>query len=310
MKPLLITGSHRSGKTWVSRCLMLSRNFSLIHEPFSNYRGPNHQSKLIPALRYTYTHIDESNAAQFKDDVRDIFHYPTYCVRLAKDRGMNIQDGLKLMAKLSLGILKGKKCPLIDSPFLFFSADWMHLSFDARVIVMIRNPASFVADCKAAGYGFDFSNLLNQKQLMTGKLALFAEEIERASQPGAVSLVSSNALLWKLIYHYADVYRQQFPAWMFVRFEDMVGDPIHEVNWLYNKLNLPFDSVVQRRLKNFLLKPDDSGEKFIMTERTMPYPVQKALKPHKSLLTDEEIELVRKITGPVAGRFYQESEWL
>lgn len=34
-KPILVTGSHRSGSTWVGRMLALSPSVGYIHEPFN-----------------------------------------------------------------------------------------------------------------------------------------------------------------------------------------------------------------------------------------------------------------------------------
>jgi len=34
-KPILVTGSHRSGTTWAGRSLVLAPNTAYIHEPFN-----------------------------------------------------------------------------------------------------------------------------------------------------------------------------------------------------------------------------------------------------------------------------------
>lgn len=306
--PVLVTGSPRSGKSWLAGCLLESNQFWLVHQPFSNYRRPIYRSKLIPALEYAYTCVNQTNEALFKEDVAALFDYPEYCSRLAMDRGGSSKEWLKYLLKLSLARSKSTKGTLIDCPFLLFSADWIHARFDARVIIMIRNPAAFVADYKEI---FNFRQLLMQEQLMTGKLKDFAEEIENMTRQKDISPIVSKAFLWKLVYHCVDVYRHQFPNWIFLRFEDIAANPVKELNSLFEKLPIIADSGYEKRLVHLLRQTDPLTKSVAAAGmKAWEYPIQHKLVDYKNVLSGQDIKLIHQITASVAERFYKESEWM
>ena len=62
-KPILVTGAHRSGTTWVGKMLALAPGVAYIHEPFS----PRTAAGLSPAGfdRY-FTVVTEENEARYR----------------------------------------------------------------------------------------------------------------------------------------------------------------------------------------------------------------------------------------------------
>src|SRR5690554_6211432 len=70
-KPLLITGIHNSGSTWIGKILADSRQLQYIHEPFNLKQYPN--SPLI--YWYQYIHEKSSNQNEVKDYVLKFHHF-------------------------------------------------------------------------------------------------------------------------------------------------------------------------------------------------------------------------------------------
>jgi hypothetical protein len=310
LRPILLTGAPRTGKSLIAGCLCLSGRMWLLREAFSNYRGADHRSHLLPALRYTYTYIDESNEHLFADDFAAILDYPTYRVRLAKDWGAGAWEVIKCIAKIVHGFRNRSRQVLIDDPFVLLSAEWVEKRFGASVIVMIRHSCDFVAHRKLAGEGFDFRNLLEQKPLMDGPLKELSAEIESAVRWKERSFVRESALLWKALYHVVRGYRSRHPDWTFIRFTDIARDPEREVRALYQKLSLPFDEKLARRLHGYFQTYDTAESGLERRAGDGRYPFQQAYGLYKKVLTDKEVEIVRSITAPVAVDFFEDSEWL
>ena len=97
--------------------------------------------------------------------------------------------------------------------------------FDARVVVVIRHPAAFVASLRAAGWAkFRFRILRDQPALMARAARAVPAEIAAAAatMPDAVDV---GTLLWRVLHHHIDLLRREHPDWIFVRHEDLSRDP-------------------------------------------------------------------------------------
>ena len=71
-KPILITGSHRSGSTWVGKTIAFSHDVGYIQEPF------NPQVKLSVnsfPLRYWFQCLDEKNKDPYVASLRHLLAY-------------------------------------------------------------------------------------------------------------------------------------------------------------------------------------------------------------------------------------------
>jgi len=70
-KTILITGSHRSGTTWVGNILTAASKTANIHEPF------NINPMLFNpcSFEHWFQYIDESNEDTYYEKVRDVITY-------------------------------------------------------------------------------------------------------------------------------------------------------------------------------------------------------------------------------------------
>ena len=108
---------------------------------------------------------------------------------------------------------------ILKDPLAIFSADWLAARFGARVVVIIRHPAAFVASMRAAGFVLNFRAFQNQPRLIEDRLAPFAAEIAAAGQ-GPQAGIGADTLLWKLLHHHIALLMAEHPDWIFVRHED------------------------------------------------------------------------------------------
>ena len=57
-KPILVTGSHRCGSTWIGKVIATSPSVDYIHEPFNGMCRPGKCSVKFP---HTFTYITDNN---------------------------------------------------------------------------------------------------------------------------------------------------------------------------------------------------------------------------------------------------------
>jgi len=198
--------------------------------------------------------------------------------------------------------------PLLKDPRAVFSAEWLADRFDADVVVTIRHPAALAGSLKVKGWHFPFADLLNQPQLMETYLGDFSDEISAfAEKPH--DIVDQATLLWKLIHHTIDGYRQRHPDWLFIRHEDLSRDPIKGFQAIFDHADLDFSSDVIERVKwhsGLCQGPERQPRK---VEKVIFRDSAANVYAWKNRLTEEEIKRVRERVGEVARNFYDDGEW-
>lgn len=90
-RPILVTGSHRSGTTWTGRMLALSGDAGYIHEPLNPKRAPGWARREIP---YWWLYVCDDNEDEYEPILRDIieFRYP-FARNAAKVKGLKPKIG-------------------------------------------------------------------------------------------------------------------------------------------------------------------------------------------------------------------------
>ena len=308
-KPILVTGSHRSGTTWVGRMLAAAPDMFYIHEPFSVSDAP---SRGICKTRfdYWYTYVTRQNESGFYEPIRNMLQlkydlvggWQTYRLR-GLPRGI-----CREYLPFSWHRLRGSKA-LIKDPMAFFSAEWLAERFDMNVVMVVRHPAAFVSSIKKLGWHHPFSHFEEQTALMRERLHPFAGEI-RAHASKKHDLIDQAILLWKLIHHTMILYRSTHPNWIFVRHEDLSRAPIERFRALYSELGLAFSKKSQQTIQNFS-DPTNPGESdaIVGSEATLRRNSLSNIWNWKSRLTPAEIERIRCGVGEISQAFYSDEDW-
>src|SRR5215217_9620997 len=113
LPPILVTGAHRSGTSWVGRMLAAGGQAALINEPFNR----SHPSGVMRApVRSVYTYVCPENEAEYLGPMRDTLAYRyQYWAQLT---GHPIKD-LPRAARAAAGFLRGRlsrRRPLLKDP--------------------------------------------------------------------------------------------------------------------------------------------------------------------------------------------------
>lgn len=303
--PILVTGTHRSGSTWVGRMLASHPMLAYVHEPLNLDRATG---LCAAPVQYFFPYICLENEVDYYPAVRKTieFHFDLN----GQWKNLTTPKAVGRMCQVYLQFARYRKKgarPLIKDPMAFFAAPWLSNRFNMQVVVLIRHPAAFASSLKLLNWHFPFSHLLDQRLLMRDYLAPFEESIKEQAAKRH-DLVDQAALVWNIFHSVIQRYRGQYGQWIFLRHEDLSQDPMTDFARLLNRLGLDFPPEVVSNIREHCFSAD-TGDK----SRSSPFCTQRDsvsnVRHWKSRLTSEEITRLRRQVEPVAASFYSDKEW-
>jgi len=301
--PILVTGAHRTGTTWVGKMLAASSQVAYISEPLNVLHRPG--VLRVPVTKW-YKLICEENEADY---------FPAFNEMLAFRYGLwrefgslrSRKDALRMGRDFAI-FLRGRllrQRPLIKDPFAVFSAPWFAERRGCRVVITVRHPAGFASSLKRLNWAFDFGDLLGQPLLMRDWLDVDREEME--SLPPDDVIVQA-ALLWRMIYRVVARMMKLHPSFIVVRHEDLSHDPVPCYRDLYAALELDFTPGVEKAISN-ASSSENPTEISKQKVHAVKLDSRANLDNWKKRLSADEIERIRKMTGKTSQLFYSDEEW-
>ena len=303
-KPILITGSHRSGTTWVGKVLAKAPKVAYVFEPFNIGLNTNVNSKQFANM---YQYLCHENDSEYRGSLDDLmsFKYPLM-------KNLKILNGFKNLAKIArdqflfLDYATRGCRPLIKDPIAFFSATWLAKTFDMQVLVMIRHPAAFCSSLKIKNWTFDFKNFTKQPLLIEQYLYPFRKEIEHFSKH-PMSIIDQGILLWNCIHHTIHLYQETHPEWIFIRHEDLSLNPVDGFRDIFKLLELDFTNNVNEYIK---LTSSSSNPVEQQPDNQFFRNSELNVKNWMSRLTADEIAYIRDKTDDVCRIYYTDQDWI
>src|SRR5918997_6336868 len=209
-KPILITGSHRSGSTWLASMLALSKNSLMAHEPFN-----------IEPWAYALDGLAK--------------YWFTYAPALPQDAALKAFSKVlerrtrKIFLKNELQywippLRRGRL--IVKDPIAALSSDWLARNFGLEVVILVRHPAAFAASLKRLNWRHPFEHFLGQEVLMQRHLEPYRAEIE--SRPE--NIAEQAAIIWKCIYGVLFAYLDSNANWVVRKHEDLSSNPVAELS--------------------------------------------------------------------------------
>ncbi len=300
---ILVTGSHRSGTTWVGRTIARHPAIRYIAEPF-NVTNPNYLMDL--KLGTWFSHYDSSGQQREIREAFDKILTPQSAFHYAVDvcRASGWDAKLPLRFAKHFWLAKNRPRVLVKDPLALLSAEWMHRTYGVRVLCMTRNPFAFVGSVKVTGWDVDFDHFRRQNNLMNGWLAPYAGEIQRmcGSEGDFIDRVS---LLWNILHYVIADYRRRFPSWLFVRYEDLALRPMEGFRSVFDTLGLEMGGPIQKYIAEYTAMGNAVTSR---TDAYQPRDARKSVGTWKERLTPDEIERVANATAAVARLLYGDEE--
>lgn len=304
-RPILVTGPHRSGTTWVGRMLAVNGDVAYVSEPLNVWHRPG---VFGAPVAHWYTYICEENEAKYLQSFRETLKLDYHLwneiksLRSLRDFGRMLRD----VGIFTFGHI-GNRRVLLKDPFAVFSAPWFAERLGCDVVIVLRHPAAFVSSLKRLDWPFDFKDILAQPLLMRDWLGPFRTEMEAAvDQPRDV--IGQGSLLWRMICYATHQISQRYPKIHVIRHEEFSLQPIKEFERLYSQLELPFTSNVR---KGILRATSSKNPQEVSLESIYSTNLDSAanLENWRQRLSKEEITRIHSLTQDVAGLYYRDQDW-
>ena len=306
-EPILVTGSHRSGSTWVGRTLARSATVTYINEPF-HPRSQAGVCRTRPAHWYEYVCSENENQRGWRDSLGKTLSLKydlgagARAIRVPRDVGRLCRD----WSVFTLSRLTGGRA-LLKDPIAFFSTPWIADRFDARVIVLTRHPAAFASSLVRLNWTFDFTHWLNQPLLMRDLLSPFRNELEMAVTEN-LDTVAQASLCWKIIASVTKKWEEEHPEWMFRTHEELSRDPVSEFEDLFAFAGLKYENHIQSAIVRNTRKgnpaeaPSGHADALRRDSRAN-------VKNWKHRLDPSQVARIRDSVGEIAEHFFDEHSW-
>ncbi|HYW35438.1 MAG TPA: sulfotransferase [Balneolaceae bacterium] len=322
--PILVTGIHRSGSTFLGKMLTLNRGIAYLQEPFNRYYGLN-----IIDARFKYL-TEQNTPASFREAIENLINLKkaTYNITSVTENEKVIVTRTELMGEMmheatlkDLPKYAGKlifrtegqlqfeiakynpfvRRILLKDPEACFASRFLHEHYDMSVVMLIRHPLSFAASLKRVGWRFDFNNFLQQPQLMEDYLEEFRAEMEELNKDSTV--IEEAGMLWNCVYRVVADMLRRHPDYIAVRHRQLAQEPVETIKNLYQQLGLSFTKKVENTIIDHTSsKNPGQAEK----DRVHHLKRNSAKIPDnwKKILTNEEADYIRKKTQKIADIFY------
>jgi len=299
-KNILVTGSHRSGSTWVGKVLGAGGQVLYIQEPFNVL----HEKRYDTPVKYWFEYISNEDTLEkqiaFKKYLQRFTNFDLF--RLKED----LKDTKNIMRYPRTIFDAWHKNhfsrKLFKDPLALFSAEWLAEHFDTDVVILIRHPAAFAESVKTQNWRHDFSQFVDQERLMKDYLQSSESDIQDfINKPVRQADVLEHAtLFWNIIHHQILFYQKKYPNWKFIRHEDLSRKPFETYKILFDSLHLNFSKKVQKYLRETTQADKNSRLKRKSTDNS--------LKWKYKLSTTEQQKIYDK-TQHIARHFYSKNEW-
>jgi hypothetical protein len=303
LTPILVTGTHRSGTTWVGKMLAADAMTAYISEPLNVLHRPGVFHTKVDCW---YQYICDENEHKFLPAFEELleFDYNLWDeLRSLRSRKDFLRMGRDFFIFYT-GLMRGQRV-LLKDPFAVFSTPWFARRLNCKVVITVRHPAAFASSLKRLNWPFDFQDLLNQPLLMRDHLEADREEM-LAMKPDDV--IGQAALLWKLIYRAVHTTRESHPEFIIVRHEDLSRDPVPGYRELYKALDLEFTPRVEKIIRN---SSSSENPKELSKKKVHGFKLDSRaiIDSWKKRMTSEEIDRVREITAEISPLYYSRAEW-
>jgi hypothetical protein len=301
--PILVTGAHRTGTTWVGRMLAADPQTAYISEPLNALHRPGVLSAGAP---HWYTYICEENEGDYLSSFHDLLKFRYHL--FAELRSLRSRKDFLRMGRDAGIFLRGRlfrQRPLLKDPFAVFSLPWFAGRLNCRVVVTVRHPAGFASSLKRLNWAFDFSDLLDQPLLLRDHLEPYRKEMASIARD---DVLGQAGLLWAMVYRVVHDACRRIPSIRIVRHEDLSLDPPGGYRRLYGELGLNFTPRVERTILSSSSSENPaelSGKKV----HSVKLDSRANMDNWKKRLARDEIARIRRVTEEVAHLYYPEVDW-
>lgn len=305
MRPILITGGHRTGTTWVGKILSSTPAITYISEPLN----VKHSRGILDVpVDHWYAYICDENQHLYLDAYKNTLNFRFQTLKAIQEIG-NWKDLAKVGKDQFDFIIANifNHRPLLKDPFALFSTPWFFDVFDCQVVITVRHPLAFTSSLKRLGWTFDFGNFLGQPLLMRDYLGKFHDDIVELHENGG-DIISQAVLLWKIIHATIFEFKEKYQEFAIIRHEDLSISPVKEYKGLYQHLDLAFTDRVETKIQS-TTSTENPDELSPENKHGIYLDSRANINNWRNRLTKREIYRILESTEDELYGFYHPDEW-
>lgn len=220
---------HRSGTTWVGRTVARTADLHYVHEPAN---VDHHRPSRVAAPHW---YVASDTPEEFWDSLSDAvdLRWPL--------RSWPTRSGFR-EGRATIRSRRAGRRPLVKDPFLTTAASTVARRLSARVVIVIRHPATVAGSIGRLRWLFDF-RALQRRELP--EFAFAAARVNAAAHRqhrgglDAVGPVESAAILWSLVY--GSLADEADPSLLLVHYERLAAAPAEEFAGVFRHFDLEYD---------------------------------------------------------------------
>lgn len=301
--PILVTGLHRGGTTWVGRMVGGHGDLEYIHEPFN----PEGETGRIYGLRprHWWLHVRPETEAPYREPVRRLVEMKPLLwprLRRAEDWGRR-REIWREYRRLRRRRRNGGRM-LIKDPIALFSAEWLAERFAARVVIVVRHPAAWADSFRRTGWPQPRGGIEDQPVLRDGLLGSFRDVLSGSAESG--DRLERTCTTWNMFMHVIREYRRRHDDWIFVRHEDLSRRPLDGFDRLYRALGLEFDADCRSVVRRNSLAGDERAS---YDRESIVRDSRRNLLRWRQNLRQASIDRIRELTADYWPEFYTPADW-
>ncbi len=240
--PIFVTGTHRSGTTWVAR-MLAPPGVWYIHEPFYSGKG------LWPE---NFTYLRPGQLEPRVDRIMNRILHGGHRFALQHPWADHPMMPVRLLPPPKIRRL------LLKDPIACLMSDYLTDRFGLETLVLFRHPAGFASGLVRLGWpiAMILRRFLECDALIEDWLHPYRDLIESAADEDNLFSASVlygclNVPLWG--------FTGRNPRMQAVSFETLCNEPIDEFRRLYQKLNLPYDNRIEAMHADLCFSKSSNG---------------------------------------------------
>ncbi|RPI71201.1 MAG: hypothetical protein EHM45_23905 [Desulfobacteraceae bacterium] len=193
---------------------------------------------------------------------------------------------------------------LIKDPTAAFLSQYLCNHYHCRVLILVRHPGAFAMSLKRLGWGWHFKHFLDQTALIEDHLKELVPLMIKKND----SMAYQAGVLWLCIYTVLHDFYQADGNWKIVKHEDLSSNPLKEFRDVFQWLGLTYDQRVVKRIVQ-LTGSENRVEASNNKVHDLYRDSKKLVHYWKKTLSEEERTVLRNITEPLAGKYYDDASW-
>lgn len=220
--PMLLTGLHRSGTTWVGQIIAAASKEPVIHEPLNLPHGMRGVPGWYPYHPGGNPPVEQApHARHMEAMLSDLVAGRARRVRTNPKAPLHRKIGRAIFGTLAereyrAAFRKGISQRLfVKDPFCLFVSPYLIERFDARVVITIRHPGALIVSMRRMGWRPHIGSLLAQPGLIARYLPEYSAR--QITEGAASDDIFANAVFWLAAHRFSRELAERHPEHVLVQ---------------------------------------------------------------------------------------------